>query len=92
MYTIDHIFPVLLIKHLVNHNVEPTLSHKLSTGTKPSVSNLRVFFRLLYEKQLLMLIQINSILFISHNRVFGVYLLEFQNIKKGDLIYVPNSD
>ena len=42
MYTTDHIFPVLPIKHLVNQYFEPTTAHKLATGTKPSVSNLRV--------------------------------------------------
>ena len=38
----DHIFPVLPIKHLLNKDSEPTTPHKLATGTKPSVSNLRV--------------------------------------------------
>ena len=42
MYTTDHIFPVLTIKHLVNQDGEPTMPHKLETGTKPSVSNMRV--------------------------------------------------
>ena len=43
-YTTDHIFPVLPIKHLVNQDSEPTTPHKLETGTKLSVSNLRVLF------------------------------------------------
>ena len=42
MYRTYSIFPVLLIKHLVNQYGEPTTTHKLVTGTKPSVSNLRV--------------------------------------------------
>ena len=42
MYKNDHIFPVLPIKHLVNKYGEPNTSHKLATGTKPSVSNLLV--------------------------------------------------
>ena len=42
MYTTDHIFPVLPIKHLVNKDSEPTTPHKLETGKKPSVSNLPV--------------------------------------------------
>ena len=37
MYTTDHILLVLPIKHLLNQYVEPTTSHKLETGTKPSV-------------------------------------------------------
>ena len=44
MYTADHIFTVLPIKHLVNQDGEPTTPHKLETSTKTSVSNLRVLF------------------------------------------------
>ena len=44
MYTIDHIFPVLPIKDLINEDGDPTTLHKMTTGTKPSVSHLRVLF------------------------------------------------
>ena len=44
MYTTDHIFPVLPTKDLINEDGNPTMSHKLATGTKPSVSHLRVLF------------------------------------------------
>ena len=44
MHTIDHIFPVLPIKDLINNDGDPTTPHKLETGTKPSVSHLRVLF------------------------------------------------
>ena len=44
MNTTDHIFPVLPIKHLLNQDSESTTQHKLETGNKPSVSNLRVLF------------------------------------------------
>ena len=44
MYTTDHIFPVLPIKDLINKDGNPTTPHKLATGTKPSVSHLRVLF------------------------------------------------
>ena len=44
MYTTDHIFPVLPIKYLINKDGNPTTPHKLATGTKPSVLNLRVLF------------------------------------------------
>ena len=43
MYTIDHIFPVLPIKNLINKDRDLTTPHKLATGTKTSVSHLRVF-------------------------------------------------
>ena len=44
MYTIDHIFPVLPIKDLINEDGDPKTPHKLATGTKPSVSHLCVLF------------------------------------------------
>ena len=44
MYTTDHIFTVLPIKYLINEDGDPTTPQKLATGTKPSVSHLRVVF------------------------------------------------
>ena len=44
MYTTDHIFPVLPIKDLINEDGDPKMPYKLATGTKPSVSHLRVLF------------------------------------------------
>ena len=44
MYTTDLIFPVLQIEDLINEDGDPTTPHKLATGTKPSVSQLRVLF------------------------------------------------
>ena len=44
MYMTDHIFTVLTINHLVDQDGEPNTPHKLETGTKPSVSKLRVLF------------------------------------------------
>ena len=35
-------FPVLPIKDLIIKDGDPTTPHKLATGTKPSVSHLRV--------------------------------------------------
>ena len=51
MYTIDHIFPVLPIKDLINKDDDPTTPHKLATVTKPSVSHLSFYFvHVLYGK------------------------------------------
>ena len=44
LYTTDNIFPFLPIKHLVNKDGELTVPYKLAPGTKPSVSNLRVYY------------------------------------------------
>ena len=40
----EHIFLVLPIKDLINKDGDPTTPYKLATGTKPSVSYLRVLF------------------------------------------------
>ena len=44
MYTTDDNFPVIPIKYLINEDGDPTTPHKLETGTKPSVSHLRILF------------------------------------------------
>ena len=44
MYTKYHISLVLPIKYVINEDVDPTTPHKMATGTKPSVSHLRVLF------------------------------------------------
>ena len=44
IYRTDHIFPVLLIKDLINEDGDPMTQYKLATGTKPSLSHLRVLF------------------------------------------------
>ena len=44
MYTTYHIFTVLPIKDLINEDGDPTMPHKVATGTKPSVSQLCVLF------------------------------------------------
>ena len=44
IHTTDHMFPVLPIKYLINEGGDPKMPHKLATGTKPSVSYLRVLF------------------------------------------------
>ena len=53
MYTTDHIFPVLPIKDLMNKGGNPTITFKLATVTKPSVSQLGMLFvHVLYKKLL----------------------------------------
>ena len=44
MYPTDKIFPVLPIKYLINEDDDLTTTFKFATGTKPSVSHLRVLF------------------------------------------------
>ena len=44
IYTTDHIFLDLLIRDMINKNVQPNTPFKLATGTKTSVSHSRVLF------------------------------------------------
>ena len=44
MYTTDQIFPVLPTKELINKDGDPTTPFKVATGTKTSLSHLRVLF------------------------------------------------
>ena len=44
MYTTDHIFLALPIKDIIKDDNDLTTPHKLATGTRPSVSYLRVLF------------------------------------------------
>ena len=44
MYMTHHVFTVLPINHLLNQYGEPNMPHKLATGTKTLVSNIRVLF------------------------------------------------
>ena len=44
IYTTDHIFPVIPMKDGINQDGDTTTPNKLTTGTKPPVSHLRVIF------------------------------------------------
>ena len=92
MHRIDNIFPVLLIKYLINQDSEPTTPQKLATGTKLSVSNLRTLFcpcvvqkatAHVYKKALRMRQQ-------SQNGFWGIFVGTPQH-QKGYLIYEPST-
>ena len=91
MCTTDNIFPVLLIKHLVNQNVEPTTPHKLVTGMKPSVSNLLVLFCPCVVLKATVHVDTNA-LNMRHQPqkgFCGIYVV-IPKHQKGYLIYVPS--
>ena len=44
MYTPYHIFTVLPIRDMINKDGDSNTPYKLATGTKPSVSHLRVLY------------------------------------------------
>ena len=92
MYTTDHIFPVIPIKHLVNKDGKPTTPHRLETSTKPSVSNLRVLFCICVVRNATTHVDIN-VLNMSHQpqRGFGGILVGIPQHQKGYLIYIPST-
>ena len=90
--TIDQIFPVLPIKHLINGDGDPTTPYKLATGTKPSVSHLRVLFCPCVVRKATSHIGTKA-LNMRHQaqRGFrGIFVGILQH-KKGYLVYVPSS-
>ena len=92
MYTTDHIFLVISIKHLVNQNGGTTTPHKLVTGMKPSVSNPRVLFCSCVVQNLTAHVDTKE-LNMSHQLqkcLRGIFVGILQH-QKGYLIYVPST-
>ena len=92
MYMTDHIFQVLSIKDLINEDGDPTTKHKLATGTKPSVSHLRVLFCPCVVQKATANIQI-KVLNMSHQaqKVFCGIFVGIPENQKGYLVYVPST-
>ena len=86
MYTTGHIFPILTIKDLINKDGEPTKPFKLATGTKPSVSHLRVLFCPFVVQKSNAHVD-KKALNMRHQaqKFFAVFSLEFHSIKNGVL-------
>ena len=92
MYTTDHIFPVLPIKDLINEDGDTTTPHKLATGTKPSVSHLRVLFCLCVVRKAMAHVETKT-LNMRHQAQKG-YRGIFVGIpqhQKSYLVYVPST-
>ena len=92
MYTKNHIFPVLHIKYLIKENGTTTKPFKLAAGTKPSVSQICVLFCACVVCKANVNIDI-KVLNMRHQsqKGFVVSFLEFHNIKKGYLMYIPST-
>ena len=90
MYTTDHIFPVLPIKDLINKDGEPTSPFKLSIGTKPSVSHLRVLFLLCAVWKYTAHVETKE-LNMRHRaqKGFRGFFVGIPQHKKGYLVYIP---
>ena len=92
MYTTDHLFPVLPIKHLENQDGEPTTPHKLETGKKPSVTNLRILFFPCAVRKATAHIETKALTMRhqSQNCLWGI-LFGITQHQKGYLIYIPST-
>ena len=90
MYTTDHIFPVIPIKDLINEDGDPTMPHKLATGTKPSVSHLRVLFCPCVVRKAMAHVDTKT-LKMRHQAQKGFCGISVQNSQhqKAYLVYVP---
>ena len=92
MYTTDHIFTVIPMKHLVNQDGEPTMPHKLKTGTKPSVSNLRVLFHPCFVRKETAHVDTKELNMChqSQKGFRGIFVGAPQH-QEGNLIYIPST-
>ena len=92
MYTTDHIFPVLSIKHFVNQEGDPNTPHKLETGTKYSLSNLHVLFCPCVVRKATAHVDTKA-LNIRHQsqKGFRGIFVGIPQHQKGCLIYVPST-
>ena len=92
MYTTDHIFPVLPIKDLINEDGDPTTPYKLATGTKPSVSHLRVLFCLCVVRKATAHVETKT-LNMRHQaqKGFRSIFVGIPQHQKGYLVYVPST-
>ena len=92
IYTKDHIFSVLPIKDLINEYGNPTTPHKLTTGTKPSVSHLRVLFCPCVVRKATAHVETNT-LNVRHQpqKGFRGIFVGIPEHQKGYLEYVPST-
>ena len=92
IYTTDHIFSVIPIKDLINEDGDPTTPYKLATGTKPSVSHLRVLFCPCVELKATAPVETKT-LNMRHQaqKGFRGIFVGIPQHQKGYLVYVPSS-
>ena len=92
MYTTDHVFTVLPIKDLISEDGDPTTPYKLATGTKLSVSHLRVLFCPCVVRKATAYVETKT-LNMRHQaqKGFRGIFVGIQQHQKGYLVYVPST-
>ena len=90
MYTADHIFLVLPIKVIINEDGNLTMPQKLATGTRTSVSHLRVLFCPCVVRKATAHVETKT-LNIRHQAQKGFHGISvgIKEHQKGYLVYVP---
>ena len=92
MYTTYHIFPVLLIKDIINKDGDPTMPHKLATCTKPSVSHLRVLFCPCVVRKSTAHVETKTLnMHHQAQKGFPGIFVEIPEHQKGYIVYVPST-
>ena len=92
MYTTDHIFPVLPIKDLINKDGDPTTPHKMATGTKHSVSHLRVLFCPCVVHKAMAHVETNTLnICLQAQKGFRGIFVGIPEYQKGYLVYVTTT-
>ena len=92
IYTTDHIFPVLLLKYLINEDGDTTTPHELSTGTKNSLSNLRVLFCPCVVRKGTAHVETKSVnMFHQAQKGFFSIFVGIPQLQKGYIVYVPST-
>ena len=92
MYTTYHIFLVLPIKDIINKDGDPTTPHKLATGTKPSVSHLRVLFRPCVVRKARGHVETKTLNMLNQaQKEFRGIFVGITQHQKGYLVYVPST-
>ena len=81
---------VLKIKYIINNDGDPRTTHKLATGTKPSVSHLRVLFCLCAVLKATAHVETKSLNMRNQAQkgFCGIFVGITQH-QKGYLVYVP---
>ena len=92
MYTTDQKIPVLSIKDLINKDDDMTMPFKLTTGTKPSVSHLRISFCSCVVRKSTAHVGTKA-LNMCHQakKGFHVIFVRISQQQKGSLVYIPHT-
>ena len=90
IYISDHIFSVIPIKDLINEEGEPTMTYKLATSMKTSISHLHVLFFpcVLWKATAHVGTKTLKMLHQSQKYFCGI-LVGIAQHQKGCLVYVP---